>query len=289
MTFIKVVLFAVVCVLCTQTEASLTSSLDVTGRRFACPGETVTYTCRLTGTLLAWSIPPNIPSNNPVSFFADGNSLGDSRVEGGVPVIITGFQTVSSNPTVVEFASVLSFDNTDSSVNATRVMCRNESIEDAQFVDYRLADPATYPTTNNPMCDVVPVASDSGSLITLELSFVTITWDIPVGINDFDFSSYRVDISSSDETISLNVPQNMTIVRLSTGSYNASISVVDRCGLIGEAVTIPVSVPTQPDVPFRGVAIGFGVFAGVVILAAVIFALVIVILYKRECLSISCK
>ena len=119
-----------------------------------------------------------------------------------------------------------------------------------------ILDPATYRTVNNPMSDVAPAASDdSGNVITLELSFVTITWDIPVGIDDFDFSSYLVEVSSSDETISLNVPQNMTIVRLRTGSYNASISVVDRCGLIGEAVTFSISVPTQSGMHFYKLAL----------------------------------
>ena len=101
------------------------------GMRWACPGETVTYTCTVTqGTFLDWIVEPFINDSDPVRF-TTAATTGTSYDCSGVAAVqcaefnfVATLTSITNSMAILEnFTSTLAFTAT-SRLNGTVVQCR---------------------------------------------------------------------------------------------------------------------------------------------------------------------
>ena len=99
----------------------LSSSLDTTGRSHACSGETLTFLCEVTGTMLIWTT-----DQNRLIFF-DTDRVDTVRVSQEVRAIL-----LQNNPSIVmgvrRLSSVLLIHvPTHSQLNAINITCSSDT------------------------------------------------------------------------------------------------------------------------------------------------------------------
>ena len=80
---------------------------------------------------------------------------------------------------------------------------------------------------------------------------VTITWQPPENLRQFDLDKYTVNISGMD--ISMQVPAGTTVLQLTDermqryrGTFNVTITATNMCGLSGGAASTNINVPSKP-------------------------------------------
>ena len=101
------------------------------GMRWACPGETVTYTCTVNqGTFLDWIVEPFINDSDPVRFSTTATTGTSFDCSGVVAIQCAEFDFVATLTNITNsiailenFTSTLTFTAT-SRLNGTVVQCR---------------------------------------------------------------------------------------------------------------------------------------------------------------------
>lgn len=112
--------------ICTAQQVTLSSSLEDSGRIYACPNQLVTYTCVSNSRFLIWSAPPFLSDQNPI-IFRSTDQLG-GRVQ---PNIFAAL--LSTTPIMRSTLQVL-----NATSNAT-VNCGNGAVAANQMLTLQLA------------------------------------------------------------------------------------------------------------------------------------------------------
>ena len=115
------------CIIVIAGSVILTSSVEVT--RLACPGDLVTFTCRvIQGTTLTWISEPFIPENDPLTFVNSQLSVvGRSIGIGGFEATLTHIANTTESPpiTVADLTSTLVV-SAAARLNGTTVECSDQ-------------------------------------------------------------------------------------------------------------------------------------------------------------------
>ena len=106
------------------TNVTLISSVEQDGRQAACPGEVVTFTCRVTDSgALQWIAEPFISQNDPV-ILSSFDSEGETRDPTPQIHIILDNISLASDPRLSNFISTLTV-NDSTALNGTEIQCTN--------------------------------------------------------------------------------------------------------------------------------------------------------------------
>ena len=131
---ITLILFMYILLVVSCEVQHLSSSLDATGRRHACSGETLTFTCEVTGTMLIWTTESD---QNRLIFF-DNDRVDTVRVTQEVRAIL-----LRNNPSSIigerRLSSVLLIPvTTHSQMNAINVTCSSGTPPRTMSTFYRI-------------------------------------------------------------------------------------------------------------------------------------------------------
>ncbi|XP_064402763.1 uncharacterized protein LOC135348470 [Halichondria panicea] len=240
-----------------EGEASLVSNTSV-----ACPGETVLFTCSVTGTTVRWQVDPPAESGlmSVQSAILLGSGVG-RRDTFGSGVIMFEAVLVSNDgrtltSTLINLSEVSVLD--DSNVTCTVPQLNGTVVELLRTIS----------VAGNPTSPLNPSLSSTQN--QLSSSIITLEWDPPsstggVSVNyvliisptPLSGSPVTMDTTSIQITISYNTPYNVTIRAVNCAGMSQETSIVDLIVCRTPSTAAGVTITNTPPVTIGGSMLTF--------------------------------
>ncbi|XP_064403144.1 sushi, von Willebrand factor type A, EGF and pentraxin domain-containing protein 1-like [Halichondria panicea] len=228
---------------------SLAAATLTTIPTVACPGDTVTFTCTLPGTLIRWDVTP--PQGARFSISLRTSNTDETRANPAFRGVLTDSNGAMLTATLTSLSEA-------STVEGTMVECVGVSSREGPLT-ITVADPPSPPlnarvssTLNQPSSSNITLYWDPPSFT----GGVSVSYVLTISPTPLSKSPVTVETTSAQITVSYNTPYNVTIRAINCVGMSES-SIVDMIVCPTLSTAAGVTITNTPPVTIGGSMLTF--------------------------------